>query len=242
MITYFDYYTPQLLNPGILIDIGVNQAVHLNHMLRYANENPGAVIIGFEPNPFLNLQDYKEVVNPCAVGCRNEMAQFLIPRHQGQMIDSHGSLVKPHFKDKAHEVVETQVVRLDTYLSHDDLPQLPVEFLKIDVEGGELDVILGATSTLVNHRPIINLEMEEAHHNGCTAVIPEVLDRLGYTGFFISGGEIRPFQEFSVEKNQRCEHNHLGSFNHQDQYVFDFVFAPKESEQKINQIKNMRLS
>lgn len=241
MITYFDYYIPQLLNCGLLIDIGVNQGVHLNHMLRYAQENCGTVVIGFEPNPFLNLQHYKQVVNQCAVGCRNEKTQFLIPRHQGQMIDSHGSLVKPHFRDRAHEMVETQVVRLDTYLSDIEV-DLPVEFLKIDVEGGELDVLLGATDTLVQHRPMINLEMEEAHQKGCTTVIPEILDRLGYTGFFISDGEIRPFKEFSIEKNQTCEYNHLGSCNHQEQYVFDFVFAPKESEQKINQIKNMRLS
>jgi hypothetical protein len=69
---------------------------------------------------------------------------------------------------------------LDEIMAHIDSP--PVSLIKIDVEGGELDVLQGAAETLKKHRPAIVCEI--ANREGCFGIgkeeLTEFLKGLGY--------------------------------------------------------------
>jgi FkbM family methyltransferase len=75
---------------------------------------------------------------------------------------------------------DVKVVRLDDVLEEDDAPA----FIKLDLEGGEYDALLGAEQTILRHRPVIVFEAGEPS-SGHYGVTPEMIyqlfqDRLGY--------------------------------------------------------------
>ena len=59
------------------------------------------------------------------------------------------SRVDPHGKETV------KITTLDSYVREKNLPH--VDFIKLDVEGGELDVLRGATTTIARHKPILAL-------------------------------------------------------------------------------------
>lgn len=69
---------------------------------------------------------------------------------------------------------------LDEIMAHIDCP--PVSLIKIDVEGGELDVLRGATETLSKHRPAIVCEIDnrEGRFGIGKEELSEFLKGLGY--------------------------------------------------------------
>ncbi len=84
-----------------------------------------------------------------------------------------------HGDDGGHQEVEVRTARLDDILS----ARRRVDFIKLDVEGGELGVLEGATGTLERHRPRILLECTAsslAAHDVAPAQMFEWLDSHGY--------------------------------------------------------------
>lgn len=78
-------------------------------------------------------------------------------------------------QDQPDALMERVVVlALDDVVS----PNVPVSFIKVDVEGSEADVIAGARETILRHRPILFVEVE--HYRTDKAALIRVIDELGY--------------------------------------------------------------
>ncbi len=95
--------------------------------------------------------------------------------------------------------------------------------LKIDVEGHELQVLKGGRQLLVECKPRILLECEQ-RHMGELGSVEEVflfLLDLGYSGYFIHRGKLRPLSEFDPALHQRRGE---GRFWEEAGYVNNFVF------------------
>jgi FkbM family methyltransferase len=95
-----------------------------------------------------------------------------------------------------------------------------VEVIKIDVEGHEKSVLLGATKILKACHPILLLEIEQRHHSEPITKIFSFIEDLGYEGFFfdMATASLRSIHNFSSEIHQL--HENLGSTN----YVNNFFF------------------
>jgi FkbM family methyltransferase len=81
----------------------------------------------------------------------------------------------------------------------------PVGFIKIDVEGHELEVLKGAEETLATHRPTLLIEAEERHSPGAVGSIMTKLAKLGYAGFFLDRGILRSVASFDLAVHQRFD-------------------------------------
>ena len=111
-------------------------------------------------------------VVPCAVTAAAGVARFVIAARgrASNALESSGGRSQ---MGGAREVVLVPTLSLDTLL--ESLP--PPSFVKIDVEGAELEVLKGADRLLREHRPSVYVEVDA---NSATAVFA-LFARHGYT-------------------------------------------------------------
>src|SRR2546423_14450315 len=131
------------LEPKVIYDIGANIGMA---SLYYAGYFPNARFFGFEPVPdnfevcrlnYGNLRDSE--VFPWAVGERTQIATFEFAENDLRGGGLHGAMTPNPLGPKKR--IEVQVCSIADLIAEKKLPA--PEFLKVDVEGAELDVLKG---------------------------------------------------------------------------------------------------
>lgn len=95
-------------------------------------------------------------------------------------------------------MITVQVRKLDDVVP----PSANVKFIKMDVEGGELDVLKGSTRILNEMRPIVAFECGAAGYLGYGSnpdEIFEIFSSRGYSIYSITGVRIANAEEFRHE-------------------------------------------
>lgn len=127
-----------------------------------------------------------------AVSAAPGVCQLFIP-------DGHqpgASLKASAVANLAYTKASVPVVALDDFFPESDR----VSFLKVDVEGAELDVFRGAERILDRDKPLLLFECEGRHLNGAAVVtVLSYLRMRGYDGKFVSNGKLLP-QQLSLLK------------------------------------------
>lgn len=97
---------------------------------------------------------------------------------------------------RASEVVEVRVVSLDEYLG--DAGWTP-NFIKIDVESSEIEVLKGMTWTLQHHRPVLSLEVGDLGVKGVplSRACVDFLEARGYAAMRFDGRGFVPVRQQS---------------------------------------------
>lgn len=106
----------------------------------------------------------------------------------------------------------------------DDYEFANVRFMKIDVEGHEIEVLRGAEKTIINEKPVMIIEIEQRHLDFPMNNVFDLLKSYGYNAFFLSGRKLRPYADFSYELDQLPFLNNLSSVL----YVHNFIFIPEK--------------
>lgn len=196
---------------GVVVDAGANRGLYSYWLSRKA-----AHVYAFEPNPQLFRylrRSCPRNVTPVNVALSNVNGQatLYVPRS----LDGEGSIEKRQ-EDAVMFSVATE--RLD------DLGLPPVDSMKIDVEGHELELIEGAHECILRDRPWIFIELEERHRSGSTRRVPQLLrDEFGYTqAFYMRFGRLHPMVNFHPATHQNL-HNQSPS---SPGYVSNFLFLP----------------
>jgi len=185
-------FMEKMLQPGMtVLDVGAHHGLHT--LLSSKRVGLEGRVIAFEPSPrerkrlerHLRLNSCKNVrVESFALGSREgESNLFLV----GGAEDWCNSLRPPAVSGPTHPV-RIEVRRLDDLLA--PLHVGRVDFIKLDVEGGELDVLRGASSLLQgSFRPVILAEVYDirtAPWGYAAREIVQSLARLNYRWFTLS--------------------------------------------------------
>jgi FkbM family methyltransferase len=111
---------------------------------------------------------------PCAVADREKTVQFT----NDPVLTGSNTYVDSQFLNPTVEKIDVKCVSIDGLVaSGSPAPDV----IKIDVEGAEFDVLLGAEQTLHTHRPHLLLATHDVHVPGIDRQCVNFLKGLGYT-------------------------------------------------------------
>jgi FkbM family methyltransferase len=149
----------QFLDPtDVLVDVGANTGIFTMKAGKYLAEGGGEVI-ALEPFPeMLAMLEH----NVRANGLNNVRLRNVCAGDHTYAADFWRNFDRPHaFSLVKHDdratSFSTLVVALDDLLAWEGIKRL--NYLKIDAEGAEAQIIAGAEKTIHRHRPIILMEI-----------------------------------------------------------------------------------
>lgn len=136
--------------PRTVVDVGCHEGAHAAQFLALRAER----IVCFEPIPQLAerlrekfANEPAVVVHWVALGREERLASFFIdhevPSESGLMVRQPA---------RRNERIDVEMRRLDGFALSN------VDFIKLDCEGAEIDVLDGATETLARSRPLMSIE------------------------------------------------------------------------------------
>jgi len=127
-------------------------------------------VYAFEPNPMTFVKIPKNIYKyNYALADRAGYVDLVIPGNTKN--PEHGSIAKRRNKNWVGETLQVQVTTLDSFNFTD------VDFIKIDVEQGELEVVKGAILTIKKYKPTIMFENKRNENNS----VIDILNDIGYT-------------------------------------------------------------
>jgi FkbM family methyltransferase len=202
---------------GTALDIGANHGVYSYFMVRHFDR-----VVAFEPQPACvqTLRSWAKgrvEIRQVALSDREGYGQLAIPVKAGVPLTGYARLDAP-VGDTSSQL-PVSVERLD------DQGIDNVRFVKIDVEGHELEVLRGGDVLLRRDHPILLVEIEQRHlgpGHTITEVVTHLADR-GYDCFFRVADAWTEFGEFSLESHQDVDQ--VGKPG----YVNMFLFRPRGS-------------
>lgn len=171
------------ISAPVVFDIGANIGTFTSWM---AKAFPRGKVYSFEPqravfqmlsgnvaiNNLYNVYTYN-----MGLGRENTKVEFEEPNYFQENDFGTFSLVGDIITDKTTDKIVVQINTLDWFMEYYNIPK--VHLLKIDVEGMDLDVLVGATKTLKKHFPTIFIE----HFDNRKSIIEDIkefLDEFNY--------------------------------------------------------------
>jgi FkbM family methyltransferase len=204
---------------ALAVDIGANLGLYIHHFLSITNS-----VVAFEP--LLSMQDMLRRVygkrirlEPFALSDAPGFAELKFPEGNfaWATIEPSNNL---SMADSAKIRSQTTELRtLDSYNFEN------VGIIKIDVEGHEEAVLLGGRKTLQKNFPSLLIEIEERHNKGAIERIKDLLNKLGYVGFFLDDGLLRGIEDFNAETDQPLKN--VCPTGKTGRYINNFIFIPR---------------
>lgn len=197
------------------LDIGGNVGVF---SLIAAKRLTLGAVHAFEPSAYhlskfkdnLLLNKYENIwIHPVALSNRSQLSKLYFPGAVPGVPKNTGMASRFPFDQPPSEVEDIECVRLDDYLQSISIPR--VDIIKIDVEGSEIDVLLGAIKTIGGNRPHVVMEINLEHLSRAGRNAQEVIDywnALRYCIYTIGHeAELKPIRsatDFAAHQNIYC--------------------------------------
>ncbi len=174
----FNFLRDNLSEGSVYLDCGGHIGLFAVVGARFVGET--GRVFSFEPTPLsrsvlkeiVQLNNYQNIVDVRAeaVSDSSGTATFF---DTGAEISNANSLLKT---DKKGGSLEVKTVSLDDFVKAQKLQQ--VDCIKIDVEGSEMDALLGAKQVIETHRPVISLGLHPFAYDKAEVKLKEILDLL----------------------------------------------------------------
>jgi FkbM family methyltransferase len=185
----------QLVKPGnVVVEVGANIGAHTVSLAEFAGED--GQVIAFEPqrpifhllctnvtlNGLMNVNTYRAAVS-------DTPGSLLVPRLDYRKPNNFGALElgKPWPDGSAVQVTTLDALKLAA-----------CHFVKVDVEGMELKVLQGATTTIDKHRPLLYLENDRGDNS---RALVDFLFKRRYKVFWHTTPLFNPKNFFAATEN-----------------------------------------
>ena len=187
----------RFLNDGdVFVDIGANIGLFTLNAANLVGESGN--VIAFEPFKLnwnslkknVSMNRYSSVkIENMAIGEKNGEISLYYD-------DSESNLGMVSFKEKGHSIKESiESITLDTYIENQSITK--IDFIKLDIEGGEFNALKGMIETLNRFKPTLLIEiLNDEFYKDNNDSIENFLSNLGYSKFFID-------DEGDVSKKQK---------------------------------------
>jgi len=179
-------FTQKYLQSGMtVLDIGAHHGLYT--VLASKRVGPSGKVIAFEPSPRERKQLVRNVrINFCWNVHIEPYALGKEPAHNNLYVVEGGedgcNSLRPPAVQSEIRAVPVEVVTLDAIASKLGLTK--VDFVKLDVEGAELDVLKGALGVLqTNPRPVLLVEVYDIRTQPWGYKAREIVQFLGNQGF-----------------------------------------------------------
>jgi FkbM family methyltransferase len=197
---------PLLARRGTLaVDIGANKGVYSYWLSQICH-----AVMAFEPNPKICALLRRAVpdnvtVHGVALSNASGSAELILPIQRSGRYSNQGGTLQAKKLDptKPFGIWTVEQRRLDDYAFTD------VSFIKIDVEGFELEVLQGAAETLRRERPTLLIEIDESQSKRPFIDTIAALTRLGYIGYFLDRGALRHLGECAAPGRKPATDNFI---------------------------------
>jgi len=181
----------------VTVDVGANCGLYTRRMSRFSRK-----VHAFEPSwemaRLLRRTSAPNVrVHEMALSDQIGDAELFIPQDNDQLVYGLASL-EPRHAQSSRGIVSAKVptARLDGVVEED------VTFVKIDVEGHELNVLEGAVGLIEQSQPVFLVEAEDRHRKQATQLLFEFFEQRSYRGYFLKEGGACPVDEFRADELQ----------------------------------------
>jgi FkbM family methyltransferase len=205
---YFDFKDPaiqfiesHIKEDHVVLDVGTNIGYVL---LISAKKASRGMVYGFEPSSY----NYKKCIDNCKLNrfANHHVFNFGLGRADETLYletisaSNHGmNRVTTGYMDSSEKIV---VRKLDNLVKEAQIKR--VDFIKIDVEGFEMNVLVGAEETISTFRPKIFLEVNNgflSRYQSSSSRVFNWLRSKGYKIYNTQGLEI----ERAVHLNEHCD-------------------------------------
>ena len=213
-----------LKNDAVFLDIGANSG---SFIFQLENKLSPKNIYAFEPNKnlFSRLKRIfpKTNIFPLALSDKNEIATFKVPIINGKKYNTRGTLQVDYreIDETKHHLQQVKVMKLDDWADQENLEK--IDFIKIDVEGNEMQTLRGAKAVIEKFQPAMMVEMEQRHHSQPLHQLISEIENWGYETFFLDR------KTFDLEKldEKMISENTDGKVGTKQAYINNMIFIPK---------------
>jgi FkbM family methyltransferase len=215
----------------VAVDIGANYGIATRYFAKHFQQTHAVEPVHFLARRLTHMNATGVIVHDCAVGDAEDSIRIRTPvDRNGWLYHALSTASKRNtltmFKHAG--VVEFDVTqqRLDSLL---ESVKQPIGYIKIDVEGFELEVLRGAKNLIARDRPLLQVELERSH-NPNIGDVTDYMASLNYNIYSITPRGLHdnaiPALMAQAESNGLYEDE---SVTHQ----YDFLFIPAEAQAKF---------
>ena len=207
----------RFIEPGTdSIDVGVYRGVYSYEMSKYSKN-----VHSFEPNPiifeYIN-KNLKKIINNIflynyALSNKNQVIDLKVPirndKYNRENFEEFYELGRATIHQentfKRYEKFQITSKKIDEFNFKNN-----ISFIKIDVEGHELEVIKGGEEIISKNKPILLVEIEERYSQSKVSDTINYINKLGYISHYYDNKILKKTSEL----------NNLSLFN-------NYIFLPK---------------
>ena len=136
-------------------------------------------------------------VHELALSDQTGQAELFTPQEGRDLVYGLASLEQREIAPHQHIVAASvPTARLDAVVKED------VAFVKVDVEGHELNVLDGAVDLVERSQPVFLVEAEDRHRAQATALVFAFFQARSYRGYFLKDGGVYPVHQFDAAELQ----------------------------------------